>query len=445
LKSAADQYRNLAKRDAANIPLRIEVAKANIRLGDTARLLREFDESEAAFERAFDQFNRLVVDSPENVEVQLQLANAKTRMAIIFDVTNRLDDAETFYEKAIADFETLTRKSVDKQKDGSIPDAYGRSLNSNAFLLADLGRHDEAIGLLRKAVQQFENAVALEDCQRFRRRVCSARIDLGQALVNIGENQEAEKSYRLAESDYQQLLEQAPKHPGLLNGLATAQVSLANALRYRGDAKVSAAYLSAIETFQYLVDQHPRTLEFREQLAIAQLSLAQFLHGVGDTLNSKEYATEALLNQIDLSESDETTASYVELGAAVSHTLGKVLSDLKENDLALQGFSDAIAFAERLTAAFPKNNQYHVRLAEYRTSLGTFQSKTNQHDEATKTLQQAAREFERLLALAPEDQPVGLGQAQNTVATARSEFAMGNLSAAKKELRIGNQTIRCAD
>ncbi|MDA1015256.1 MAG: protein kinase [Planctomycetota bacterium] len=431
LYSAATHYRHFADRPADDLPLKIEVAKANIRLGDTTRLLGEWDQSQAAFEKAVDQFETLALETPENLQVRLQLANSRTGLAMLLSQTGRNTEAEATYAEAGKMLKSLTEQS----DDAAMRDAYGRSQNSHARLLAKLGRPRDAEVLLRDAIEQFANAAEGEDRLRFHRRLLAARLDLGHVLSDQGKYTESSDIFRVAIQAYDKLLLDDPRQPELLQGRASARVSLANSLRTRADKTVVDAYESAIRAYTSIVEQQPRVMGYRENLVIAQLNFAQFLLTVDRPLDAKTTAIAALEGQLVLVNYDADVPRYHAVEATIRQTLGEILVDLADHETATNAFQGAIQKFAELTNVFPDILDYRVRLAECQTSLGRLLTTLDRKPEARKLLDDAALLFEESLKRDADNLAARFGQASHRVADARLHLAAGDQDAARQRFQ----------
>jgi eukaryotic-like serine/threonine-protein kinase len=446
LQAAAQHYREFADRTANDLPLKIEVAKAQLRLGDATRMLGDLEQSKAAFESAVSQFKALARANPDNSQVQLQLGNSHTGLAMLLALADQAEETEHEFAAARAVLEALTKKEND---DAQIHDAHGRCLNSQALFLNRLGDNVESIQLLSNAIEQFTRATQLEDRQRYQRRLASAQLDLGHVLNEQGKRDLASQAIRSALAGYTKLLLKDPKHPQLLQGAATARLSLADALRGRSDKTVADAYAAAISNYEELFERQPRVLNFLENLAIAQLNSAQFQLEYGNPLKAKELADNALGNQNALLKQDGTLADYHDVFATIQQTLGEIHRETGNYDSAKIEFEAAIQRFGELKMAFKQVLDYQVRWAECQSSLGQLltddrreESRKEKHAKAREHLKQADLEFKQVLQNHPKYPAALFGQAMTTLALARLELEVSNRDAAAKSFDLAVKQLK---
>ncbi len=417
LNKAAAEYEDFTKKQTDDVRLQIEFAKSYIRLGDVRARLGQDKKAKQAFEAAKTEFEELAASSPDNPEIQQQLANSYTGLGMHYGQAEQYQQADEAYDRSLAILDQLLSKAKD---DAKIRDAKARNLNSHAYLFEQRGQFDEAERLLRDAVAEFKAVAESTGSARYQRRLLAAQNDLTRLLQRKKEYGEIVEISRTTVRGYEKLLAADPGHPEHQYGIASAQLSLAFALRETDPRAALPAYADGIASMDKLAKQNPTKLHYFEDLATLRLDRAQILYDFGQNQEAGNLALAALQTYSYLMESTDAAAiplNYHEGIAANLQLLGEITADLGIDDQAQQYFDSAITGKyEMLVDQFKKNKDYRIRLAGCRAAYGRFLHRLGRLDEAQAAYSAAIQALNEL----------GSGSADNADLLARLHTYQGD-------------------
>jgi serine/threonine-protein kinase len=392
LEKAAADYARFAQEKSNDPELRLESARALLRLGDVRKLLDQYGEAEAAYVSAEKVLGELAEDPQVADESQFELAIAWIKLGVLRTVVGPHATAETYFKSALDKLAALSAAGGDA---GRLRYEQAGALISFAVLRNKTSQFDLGRQLLEKAEQLLESEPSDE---KIKERLARARSNLGQQLLMLGRSTDAVAKLRAAIAAYRTLANQSPDHPPYFEGLAAAKISLANAERILGrDADVVATYKGSVTDYQDLLKARPGVPFYIEGLAGVRTNLAQMLHVLGRNKEAKEQATLALSDLIDLVNSQPDIHRYHEAHAACTQTLGLILRDLNETELADKAFRAAIRKFQDLVAKAQDVPGYRRRLAGSLSSLGRLQYKTGKLAAAEEILLEAMGEFQKVV------------------------------------------------
>jgi tetratricopeptide (TPR) repeat protein len=211
LEKALTFYQHLAEQGDADPSLRLETARAYIRLGGIQHVLGKPAEALASYHKATALFEKLLAESPDESAYSNGLANSHGGAGKALQAAGRAKEAAREYEMCIA----WRRKQV-----AAFPQRldYQRGLGS---VLGDLGMVLGAVGKVREAERAFgegqdtlRRVVKAAPANReYRNTLAVHQGNLGNLFANTGRDKQAEPIYREAIATLQKLAEEDPTEP----------------------------------------------------------------------------------------------------------------------------------------------------------------------------------------------------------------------------------------
>jgi tetratricopeptide (TPR) repeat protein/tRNA A-37 threonylcarbamoyl transferase component Bud32 len=199
----------------------------------------------------------------------------------------------------------------------------------------------------------------------------------------LGEEREAEASYRQAVLLYQQLTAEFPSRPELRWELAASHNNLGNLLSDTGRLKeAEAAYAYAVAIFERLATEFPTRSEFRQELARSHNNLGVLLRATGRLKEAEAACTDAVAIFKQLA-ADFPTRSEFRRELALSHNnLGSLLRATGRLQDAEAAYADALAIQKQLAADFPTDSEFRQGLVLSHNNLGNLLYSTGRPKEA---------------------------------------------------------------
>ena len=212
----------------------------------------------------------------------------------------------------------------------------------------------------------------LTDAFPSRREDRSALADTRRAEADLlalrGEMQAAEAGYRLAERQYEHLLERSAVRPDDRQGLATVRSHLGELQLTLGRPDLAAAsHRAALELLQGLAADFPKQPRYRREMARAHHGIAKVHHQRGELPAAEEACRrEVAIDRVLVDEIPGDHAHRVDLSTSVM-SLGVVFKMQVKLDQAEAAYDESVELQERLVAEFPNVPRYRHMLS---TSLG---------------------------------------------------------------------------
>ena len=396
LEQAAADYERFAEEKSDNPELRLESGRARMRLGDVRRLLIQHAPADQAYRSAQATFRELAASAADNSEYQFELASSDVRLGILLTTTGPHDEAERRFQQASEILDRLIAKQTETKSAAAVRfrlEKAGVAINQ-ALLLNKTSQFDAARQRLVSAESELQTLDASTRNVEVTARLAKTRAELGQQLLMLGQASESVAKLRSAIKTFQSLSHQSPDHPPYLEGLAAAQLTLANAFRSLGrDGDVIESYEASIRDFDLLLKARPGIPYYLESLAIVRTDLAQTLSQIGNNHAAKEQAAQALAQFIDLVNSHPDVHRYHEEHATATQTFGLILRNLNDDANAETAFEGAIQRFDELANTVPDVPEYRRRLANAKSSLGRLYQKLGRAADAEKTYLDAIKDF----------------------------------------------------
>lgn len=394
LEKAAQDYEKFANEKSDDTELKIEFARALIRVGDVRRLLNQFEEAKSSYESAISRLKECLPPDRQSLE----FAPIHDKLGVLYATFSHLKEAEAEYRIAL----DLLKTSAKAGEQGNAELQVQAVIQGNlGVMLSRAARYDEALTVLKQAEQ---NWTAYSDATKSadgRESLAKIRISLGEHFRETGKLDEALAELKRAAVDYKQLVDQHPSQPTFLQGLADCRLNLAGTFFLLGETdKQIAAYEEVIPDYVALIKTRPDIPVYRENLSAAETNLAQALYRLGKNKEARDASITGLQLAMDLVDEHPQVIRYYVTQVYARLTLAQILRDAEEFMLAQQHTQQAIDMCMDLIDAQSKESNYHRLLGEARNNLGLIHFLTADYEQARQSFVSAGFAFQKALDIA---------------------------------------------
>jgi serine/threonine protein kinase len=328
LKMVADYYELHTEAEHGG-SLDRELAQSLLKLGEVHALLQDHEKAIKTFGKASSVAGQ-ADETRSDAEYQRVILDAALKIAASELARGNIDEAEAARKSGweqVKILEPLAKESDLFEARAAVQSQTGRILERRGeFLLA--------AGAQRQAAQFFK-ASGTETAQE---NAAMSLILAGQACDQAGQPKEAIRVFEEAIAIWEELQGHSPDIPDYLEGLATANISLANVQRDVGQNSEE-TYRDAARAFDALIQARPEIPRYRFNRATALVNLAWLLNqsapGIdGQSEEAQQLAVEATNEFIRLAGGYPEGAEYADGEAASRSVLGEILRDRRELGLA---------------------------------------------------------------------------------------------------------------
>lgn len=402
----------------------LERAGAGLRLGEILAKLGEHTEAIQRFEWVEHEVQALTVKASGQTRQQAaQLAG----MSLILQarsqrLLSKFDIAVDCVERASAMFDNLSPlmrhqlRAMSNVELAEVRESKG-----------DLAGADE---LLKMVSDDYRSAALLVDASgsehdRIQASIAQTHVRRGRVLAR-SDREQAESELRSGIKIWEKLHFDHADHPQYLDGLAAANIELANLLRLTSPLAVP-AYYDGIKAYESLVAARPEIPLYAFNLAIAEIDLAFVLQSLGE--GGAEVGSLAVPQLIKLAREYPEEVEYLSAAAVGDTIVAASLRDSGHLDDAEQRLGPARQLHQLCVAEVPDVPVYRERLA---TTLGAIgQLKVEQGD-----LEAAREHFEKALTILTD-----LMKSDETVLSYRESAASFHLQLADLLWKRSNETV----
>jgi tetratricopeptide (TPR) repeat protein len=224
----------------------------------------------------------------EPVEIARRSASLSIRLADV----GRYEDALAAIQKAV----DIDRELADTQPDAFRP-GLASSLNNFSNRLADVGRREEALNAIREGVEIYRN-LADQESKDFTPELAASLTNLSNRFTDVGWHDEALKASREAVDIYRRLAESRPD--AFRPNLAVSLNNHSNALGAVGREEESLeAIRESVKIYRDFAQERPDA--FRPAVAPSLVNLAAALFKAGQHEEALDKIREAIEIYRDLS------------------------------------------------------------------------------------------------------------------------------------------------
>jgi serine/threonine protein kinase len=346
-------------------------------LDSLGRLLRRkpgsTEEAESQLKLAIGHYQRLADDFPGRAEYHRILARGWVNLGTLFVTSGRPADAEQPYRKAAEVLEALQARVPDEPK---VRRDLGIALNNLGSTLEQVGDAEVAIAEFRRAIEIQEELVRLHpDVPDYQNLLASALLNLGRVARVVAEPAEADESFQRAAAILEALV---AKHPDmsayaseLADALALRAVVLSDA-RSGPDApaKAEPLFRRAVLVYDQLLEAAPRDPGLRASLAECLSNFAELKIDGRRLADARALYDRSLAFYRELSqEAPDDDAILTSLGT-VQINLGEYLAEGGEGAEAEGLYARAVEILTPLAAGSAVGPEVHQRLAYVLTNQG---------------------------------------------------------------------------
>ena len=342
LEDAAALQQSLLEEEGEERSVRVETADAWSRLGVLHQELGHTDEAYEAIARSAAIRDELMAGRPDDLRGNDQLALANHDLGNIARKLGRWDESERHFKRSIELTEASLRRHPDQEKGFGI--TLARSLNDLAITYNEQSRNEEAIASCRRAYERVEPlARRYPDSELLIEQVAAALQSQGPPLRDLGRVDEAAARLEAALPWRRQMLVKRPREITPRSQVGLLLYQLACTQRLQGDAEL------ATETIDESLEVQRALLADFPTARGVQWDLAQSLHERGLVMAERAEADEAQASLREAIRWYEPLVAEDPDEPGYSHELGWTLADLARH-LHEQGDANAAAEAGRLAA-----------------------------------------------------------------------------------------------
>ena len=376
LERALRYYESFISEHADNTSVRLELAKASVRVARINDDLGTQQHALPALERAIEILEALANDDPEEPEYRYHLADATHRIAWAYYHTGQAEQAFIVGVRALKMQEDLV---ADYPDNTAYRELLAKGLADRSESLEVTGQDQAAVDLSRRAVELLvELDEEHAESGRYRSELALAHSRFGGFLYRVDRYEEGLRSHHAALEIYRQLLVDFPGHR-----------------KYR--SRYAYGLSAAAETFLRLQDYPQAQDALREALAVWQS-----LREAYPALQEYQYG-----HSIDLKN------------------LGKLYQSTEDLPNAAEMLRQSTALLVNLRERNPANLSYHLQLAHQCNSLAEIHRQAEDHAAAVTAARQATELFDAYVTDNPSVQDARLGLALGLRILAASLYDSG--------------------
>ncbi len=380
-----DYYQELTEAPSPNPVMQLELARSLVRLGDVHSVLSEHREALQAWDKATRYAEPLrstnLASDVRAIARQVQVRSATSDRAL--------------HEFASARWRLETTLVELRQAGPGARLELASALFQLGLLWREMGRATSAIDTLREAEEIYQQLAETDTQTTAQRGWATTLSTLGQLRQRTGEFDLAADNIRQALAIWSTLYELEASNPELLEGVATSQTDLANALRGAGH-EPAAIYEDAIAAYSELVRAQPEVPHYEFNLATVRVNMASLLNRRAESELAQAVAVEGINGFIRLANQYPEDARYQDREAEARITLAEVLRDRHELDLANETLAEATIHLNQRIAEHDLP-QYREQQALIASLSGQLHALANESQKAREQFEVAIVLWEQLL------------------------------------------------
>ena len=306
-----------------------------------------------------------------------ELGGSLARAATVLAELGRHEEALSSAEEGVEHFRGLVEREPERYL-GEL----GGSLNTTATVLSDLGRHQEALPRAEEGVEHFRGLVEREP-ERYLADLAGSLNNLSNRLDELGRPEDGLEPIEEAVGHYRGLVEREPER--YLADLAMSLNNLSNRLDDLGrtDEALGPAE-EAVEHYRRLTEKDPRYLP---NLAAALNNLSNRL----DYLGRPEAALKPVLESVKQRRAlvEQNPERYLADLSSSLNNLSTILDNLKQHEEAAAAIEEAVKHYRSLVERNPL--RYLPSLAHSLNNLSVALARIGRLEEALTVVEEALR------------------------------------------------------
>jgi serine/threonine protein kinase/Tfp pilus assembly protein PilF len=369
LEEALRFYENFAREEGTDPSIRLESARAHLRVAEIRSKFGNHREAEVAYRRCIELAGRLAADSPAEAGPRLLLAKCWNGLGGLLLITGRPAEAGTACRRGVEAAEGLDRS----------PHAPTESLEIRASLHRNLGlqlagadRRAEAEAEYRCALQLYERLGERDPAsERYRRGLAYARNSLGNLFDDGVRTAEAESEYRRALEALEPLVRGPSAPPEDRNLLAMVSINLGTLLwTAHHSPETEGLIRGSLATWEGLTAEFPSVRVYREHRNNAWSTLATLLKTSGRTREAEEAYRQSIDGLEALAAQHPGVVKHRMILAACLNNLGNLLVNEGRYEEAGVSHRRALELRQRLADQQPDNPELRGPLADSFRAIG---------------------------------------------------------------------------
>ena len=397
LQEAASSYELFSNQDSPDPKVRLERGHTLVRLGDIRRRMRSYPEAAEAYRRARQVYSELLAQPPGDRDVQLDVALCLQKLGDVRVDQNDFEAARKAFAEAQ---EQLTRA----------PDSALRRRQEIDWKVS-LGLLERACDNGPQAEHWFRQALTQAaspdpgDNPEALDQLALIQSLLGGVLSKAGSHAEAIGCLRAALDTDERLTRLPSVRPSSKEGLAFAELTLAQALLPLGQCNEQADLLtSAVGHYDELLQSVAILPHLRENRAIAIAHLGLLHHLAHRNQDARKLVDDAVAEFERLAESPAAGIDELEHLAKAYTVRGRILRDLALPDAAENDFRSAIRiFVEELIPADSADPEYQRGVATCGRHYAVLLERMGQRQEADQEFATALQLLKAALETDPQN------------------------------------------
>jgi serine/threonine-protein kinase len=278
-------------------------------------------------------------------------------------------------------------------------------------------------------------------------RLAVAASELGKLTSEIGDKQDALRSYHESLAIWARLARENPTVSEFQRDLVASHNNIANVQRSTGhpdQALVSFANALPIEV--RLVRENPSVTGFQRGLAATYNNIGSLQSETGQPDQALESYRKALEIEERLARENRSVTGFQRALAGTHYNIGLLQSESGSTDRALESFGKALGTWERLARENPGVNAFQSDLATSYNGIGNFQHATGHPGQALESYTKALGIWERLARENPSVTAIqwDLAGTQNNIGLLQSKTGQPDqaLESYRKALAIQERLVR---
>ncbi len=320
------------------------------------------------------------------------------------------------------------------------------SLARLAAAAFDLGFLTEEIGDKQDAIRSFGDSKAIwEQLARenlsetlFHNNLAKSHYRLGFLLSETGAHDRALVEYKAAKAIWERLARENPTVAEFQSSVAELHDNLGVLHRRAGNSEeAQLAHKAAIEIQERLTKDNPNVAEFEKFLARSYGSLGNLLADTGQPAEALAAYKDAMAVFERLAKADPTVTQLQSDLALCHNNIGSLLMQNGKQADALAAFESGRAIQEKLARENPSATKFQEALARSHYNLGLLLNSTGKLVEAQNAFEAAREVFKRLV----DDNPSVI-EFQNGLAA--TDHDLGNLFFSNGKLTEAKATYEAA-
>jgi serine/threonine protein kinase/tetratricopeptide (TPR) repeat protein len=290
LADALRFYQKFLQKKNADPELRLEVARAYIRIGDIQQMLGELDPAEENLRQGLALLQELFAQEPSRTDRREEQAEAWLHLGRVRLSKDDKGKAEEAFKQA---------REIAAQVVADSPDSRG-ALHCLARAHAELGTTYARGGRLPQAAEAFREALgwgekltaASPDDLDFKQTLATVTANLGKALAGLGNQEEGEKRFRQA-LELQENIVSRDSSPGHRVRLADCYRDLGLGQGTRGQLKEAAATnRKALDLYARIHAEFPHVPDYVHRHARMLFFAGKTLMFLGSDATALDYLSE---------------------------------------------------------------------------------------------------------------------------------------------------------